>query len=82
MALGVARPGDGAAEHAAIFAQEADQLGHEGLVEQEIAAGQRDGLQLDPAGPAGAHLGEDRPGDRVLRRYGIDVGAQQAVPWA
>ena len=69
--------GDGA-EDAAVRGDGGDDLGGEGRRRGTASmAKSDDGLQLDAAGPALAHLGEDRPGDAVLRRQRIEVGAEQ-----
>ena len=53
-----------------------DQLVGKGLVAELLDGEDRDGLKLDAAGPAFAHLGEDRPGDAVLRPDRIEMGAE------
>ena len=66
------------AEDAAVLGDEAGQAL---AVGPAVALGgrQRDGLQLDPAGPALAQVGDDRPADPGLRRHGVDVGAERAA---
>ena len=46
-------------------------------VEHDVGPDQRHRLQFDPAGPAVAHPVEHRPADLVLRRGGIDMGADR-----
>ena len=65
------------AEHAVRPRHEGDELGGEGIVEEEVDREQRDRLQVDAVRPRRAHLDEDRPGDGVLRRQRIEVGAEQ-----
>ncbi len=38
---------------------------------------QRDRLQLDPSGPFGAQLAEQGPGDPMLRRQAVEMGADR-----
>ena len=53
-------------------------LGHMALVEDMVDGKQRRSLQLDPASPSFARLGEDRPADPRLRAEAVDMGADRA----
>ena len=68
--------GDGA-EQPAVALDRGGDIGRKAVIEDCVDAEERDGLQLDAAGPAVAHLGEDRPGNAVLRRQRVEMGAEQ-----
>ena len=55
-------------------------LGHVGRVQRELDAEKRRRLQLDPAAPALARFGENRPTNARLRADAVDVGANGGRP--
>ena len=61
------------ADRAAVFRDEVEQRAE--IIGEEVDAGEAGALKLDPAGPALPHLRKHWPGDRLLRRLAVDVGA-------
>ncbi len=68
------------AQHAAVPGDDVSGLDERAGQVRPVDADEADALQLDAAGPRVAQVREHRPGDGVLRRHRVEVGADCPCP--